>query len=205
MAESKCARGHLYDSSKHASCPYCNSQNVSVNFENPVSEIGVTEPLNGYGGAVGFQPDTINATQPLNPTVPVNVPEEIRGTVTIGGITVGPIEAVAGWLVCVEGRNKGKDYRLVARNNTVGRSSRNDVCISEDETISSENQLNINYDRRGNCFVVWTGAGIKNTNYLNGKAVYSETVLEPYDVLEVGKTKLIFVPFCGEKFQWAES
>ena len=28
--------------------------------------------------------------------------------------------------------------------------------------------------------------------------------MRAYDVIEVGKSKLVFLPLCGEKFQWTE-
>ena len=38
--------------------------------------------------------------------------------------------------------------------------------------------------------------------YLNGNAVYAPSVLNKYDEIELGKSKFLFVPFCGENFMW---
>jgi len=38
--------------------------------------------------------------------------------------------------------------------------------------------------------------------YLYGEDIDVPTQIKAYDVIEVGQTKLIFVPFCGENFKW---
>ena len=48
-------------------------------------------------------------------------------------------DPVVGWLVCVTGPNTGRDYRLFARINTIGRAEKNDVCLKGDNTISIKN------------------------------------------------------------------
>jgi hypothetical protein len=40
--------------------------------------------------------------------------------------------------------------------------------------------------------------------YVNGAAVYTPAELAPYDVIELGKSKFIFIPLCGENFEWQE-
>ena len=37
---------------------------------------------------------------------------------------------------------------------------------------------------------------------MNGEDVDVPTELKMYDVIELGQTKLVFIPFCGEKFHW---
>ena len=38
--------------------------------------------------------------------------------------------------------------------------------------------------------------------FLNEEEVDAPIELAPYDRIEIGNTQLLFVPFCGEKFQW---
>jgi hypothetical protein len=38
--------------------------------------------------------------------------------------------------------------------------------------------------------------------YKNGEEVVFSEPLEAYDVIELGRTKLLFVPLCGERFKW---
>jgi len=39
--------------------------------------------------------------------------------------------------------------------------------------------------------------------HLNDEEVDVPVELKPHDIIELGQTKLMFVPLCGEKFQWA--
>ena len=41
--------------------------------------------------------------------------------------------------------------------------------------------------------------------YLNDQAVYVPTELNPYDTIELGKSRFIFVPLCGENFEWTDA
>ena len=38
--------------------------------------------------------------------------------------------------------------------------------------------------------------------YLNGEAVYTPTQLQQYDVIEMGDSQFLFMPFCGDHFKW---
>lgn len=111
------------------------------------------------------------------------------------------LEPVVGWLVCIDGPTKGKDYHLWARINTIGRGEDMDVCLKEDPTISKENHARLAYDPKYNGFQLIPG---KNTNniYLNNKPIYSSVELAPYDAIEFGKSKMVFVPFCSDRFTW---
>ena len=62
------------------------------------------------------------------------------------------IEPVVGWLVCIEGADKGKDFSILAKNNSIGRGESMDICIKGDTTISRENQARIAYDEKNNAF-----------------------------------------------------
>ena len=111
------------------------------------------------------------------------------------------VDPVAGWIVCIEGTDKGKDFRILAKNNSIGRSEKMDICIKGDTTISRENHAKIAYDVKHNTFHL-IPADSTNSIYLNGEPVYVPTVLEANDVLEFGESKFMFVPFCSEKFTW---
>ena len=113
------------------------------------------------------------------------------------------IEPVVGWLVCVEGPDKGKDYRIWAKNNTIGRSEKMDICIKGDTTISRENHARLAYDEKHNKYHLIPAESTNNI-YLNDEPIYVPSVIEAYDVIEFGETKLIFVPLCNDKFTWRD-
>jgi hypothetical protein len=113
------------------------------------------------------------------------------------------IDPVVGWLVCTSGKDRGKDYRIHADNNYIGRNSGMDICISGDETISRENHAIISYDSREKLFYLAPGSGRAIIRH-NNKPALMATELNAYDNIELGNTKLLFIPFCGEKFDWLD-
>lgn len=114
------------------------------------------------------------------------------------------IEPVCGWLVCVEGARVGKDFQVKSGKNFIGRGDDMDIQILGDNGISRRNHTIIVYDPKKKNTVLLPGdaSGIA---YLNEEAVYVPTTLSPYDVIELGKSKFLFVPFCGEHFEWEDT
>ncbi len=111
------------------------------------------------------------------------------------------VPPVCGWLVCIEGARVGKDYKIKNGKNFVGRGDDMDIQILGDNEISRKNHTIIVYDAKKKNTVILPGdsAGI---TYLNQDAVYVPTELVPYDTIELGRSKFVFVPFCGEHFEW---
>ena len=190
MAIQECGNGHLYDTDQYASCPYCQGNGNRINFGS--SEIGKT---------VGVTPAAeVGATvEPSN-----YVKHQDRSDT---GKTVGvfqkkmSFEPVVGWLVCLEGSEKGKDYRIYGKNNTIGRSEKMDICIKGDPTISRENHARLAYDEKHNAFHL-IPAESTNPIYLNDEPVYVPVKLKAYDLIEFGDCKLLFISFCNEHFSW---
>ena len=190
MAIQECGNGHLYDTDQYASCPYCQGSVNRINFDS--SEVGKT---------VGLAPSAeVGAT-----VAPSSYTKQQDRSDT--GKTVGvfqkkmSFEPVVGWLVCFDGPEKGKDYRIYGRNNTIGRSEKMDICIQGDPTISRENHARLAYDQKHNAFHL-IPAESTNTIYLNDEPVYVPAKLKEYDVVEFGDCKLLFVPFCNDRFTW---
>ena len=200
MALIECANGHLYDDSQYASCPYCQGGINRVEF-------GVQD--SGIGKTVGFGMPAGNADAEIGATVAPAGYQAQRSGAEDTGKTVAvmqksmKIEPVTGWLVCVDGTNKGKDYRIEAKNNTIGRSEKMDICIKGDATISRENHARLAYDVKHNAFHL-IPAESTNSIYVNDEPVYVPTKLNAYDIIELGESKFLFVPFCGDKFNWAD-
>lgn len=114
------------------------------------------------------------------------------------------IDPVCGWLVCIEGARVGKDYKIKAGKNFIGRADDMDIQILGDNGVSKRNHAIIVYDPKKKNSVLLPGdsSGIA---YLNGEAAYMPTELSPYDVIELGKSKFLFVAFCGEHFEWEDN
>lgn len=184
MAIQECGNGHLYDTDQYASCPYCRGGGNRINF--------------GEGGTG----TTVAAGGELGKTVAATVTDKSDTGKTVGVFQKRmSFEPVVGWLVCVEGPEEGKDYRIYGRNNTIGRSEKMDICIKGDSTISRENHARLAYDEKHNAFHL-IPAESTNAIYLNDEPVYVPTKLEAYNVIEFGDCKLIFIPFCNDHFTW---
>lgn len=205
MAITECGRGHVYDSDQYAVCPYCNQGTMVIDFS----------------GDDGFKTVAPDGNFGVNRDFPFSTPD--NGVFADEGKTVSPFEMkkkkdeanktvavfeqkhsfdpVVGWLVCIDGPEKGKDYRLMARINTVGRSDKMDICIREDNTISKENHARVAYDPKHNLYLISPDKNINNI-YVNDQPIFNATKLSAYDVIELGASKFVFLPLCGDRFEW---
>jgi len=200
MNMQQCAGGgHFYDASIHKECPYCTTGNAGGAM--PL-DMGRTMPLAGGGGS-----SDIGKTMPLAANSGGDNRIQAQGGVSDAGRTVAVvkeelgIDPVVGWLISLDGNEKGRDYRIHTDNNYIGRGENMDICIRGDDTISRENHATVSYDSRENIFYFTPGDG-RSIVRLNDKGVFATTELNAYDILEIGKTKLIFLPLCGDKFEW---
>ena len=108
---------------------------------------------------------------------------------------------VCGWIVCVAGPRKGKDYKVREGKNFVGRADDMDIQILGDNKISRRNHCVIVYDVKQNNMVILPGDS-NGMVYLNEEAVYTPMPLKGFDMLELGDSKFLFIPFCGEHYRW---
>ena len=200
----QCANGHYYDADQFAECPHCGGQTAgagdigseaTVAFSEPaVIDNKRTEPITVKGGNRGAGRTDITG------------PDDMEKTVGIGNyfdvISNQKIEPVVGWLVCIKGDSMGKSYELKAGKNFIGRSAlENDIVLKGDQSISREKHAIIVYDPRSKCFLAQPGTS-RELFYVNDKAVLQITEIETRDVIAIGKTELVFIPFCGPDCSW---
>ena len=76
-----------------------------------------------------------------------------------------------------------------------------DVCILGDNTVSHSSHAIVVYDPRSNAYLAQPGSS-KELFYVNDKLVLNPVELKTMDLLNIGDTKLMFVPLCGEQFHW---
>jgi hypothetical protein len=192
----RCENGHFYDPAKHTTCPYCGVADIEIEATAPKNvKIGPPVPEEGVGR-------TRPAYQPP-PRAGAPETDEPTSAITPGGVRTDGVEIdpVCGWLVCIHGAEKGKDYRIRSENNTIGRSRDMNICISGDDSISRETHAIITFDPQTNSFYLRPG-GSRGLAHLNGRAVFEAAQLQPYDEILLGKTKLVFLPLCGDRFKW---
>ena len=115
--------------------------------------------------------------------------------------TSSAVRPVTGWLVCVEGAEKGKEFRLHSDMNYIGSSRSNDVVLASDPTVSRERHAMIAYDSRGKIFFFAPANGSSLVRQ-NGRPVLSTVELKKGDRIEIGEGVYVFVPLCGEDFEW---
>ena len=112
---------------------------------------------------------------------------------------------VTGWLVCICGEAKGKSYNIVSGLNYVGRRKDMDICIEGDISISRYRHAVVEYNEERKEFLLRLGES-KEKIYITRerqKRILEGTIkLEAYDVITLGRTELMFVPFCGDRFTW---
>lgn len=218
MEAIKCSRGHYYDKAL-GSCPVCAAEgnNAGPAFKSPFvtgsdvpDDIPATSPATG-----GFDiPDTIPASKPgFTPTDmgPIHdagpahwTPDSYEPTMPTSPIAgEESFDPIVGWLICIKGPNRGKDYRLHGGTNFIGRAKSMDVCIENDRSISNERHASVTYDERSRVFYIQKGE-VRNQTYLNGRALRSDADLVMYDRIEMGNTELMFVPLCSDQFNWQD-
>lgn len=225
----RCEKGHFYDASQNSTCPQCAAEaaggmggigptapiagGAGFGDSGPVAPIAPTEPVGGYGdGTVGPTAPVMN--QGFTPTDFAPASGNM-GSVNPGGVqsygSTQPVwpggtsgfNPVVGWLVCVDGPDKGTDYRIHTGYNYIGRAQHMDICILNDSHISHDKHASIAHDTETNIFFFAPVNG-RNIIRVNDKPVINSAELHPYDMLTIGTTKLCFVPFCCDKFSWVE-
>ena len=180
-----CGKGHFYNPEESSGCPYCG---VAVEIDEtrpykPGATVADPAPTRAEGAARGRR-----------------APAEGE-TVHVWQQRLGGIDPVVGWLVCTDGPDRGRDYRLHTERNFIGRAPKMDVAITGDPGISRDNHAVLSYNPKRHVFRLAPGDG-RGLVYLNDEEVLGPMELKPYDQIELGATRLLFVPFCGEHFTW---
>lgn len=220
-----CGKGHYYNPELYSTCPECAKENGGidylgvtepVDFSQYANNIGSTEPayFHGVGDIADIgktEPvscllDNVMKTSDFKDSFQNKAGSKVQDYgktmyVTPNGMGSIPFNPVVGWLVCIEGPAKGRDYQIHSHYNYIGRGQHMDICISGDECISTERAAVIAYDTEEKFFSFGPSMG-HNVVRVNGKMLMNAVVLNAFDELTIGKTKLLFVPLCGERFDW---
>lgn len=219
----RCAKcGGFYNSASTDSCPYCAGLGVyssggGTETAQPAKAAHAREEsaegsVNRASNTVLITPQNqaANVTTPVAPQAPAPAPAapatapavEAAPEAPVSNATrMGKFDPVVGWLVCVDGVLKGNSYILRSENNFIGRSAKMDIRLEGDDSISDDNHAFITYDTRDKVFYLTPGE-VRNIVRLNDKPVLQPAVLSDHDRIELGATKLLFIPLCNSEFDW---
>lgn len=116
----------------------------------------------------------------------------------------GELDPVVGWLVIVSGPGRGNARRLGYGQNSIGRDKGERISLDfGDASISRSKHAFVIYEPRKRQYFLRPGDG-SNLTYINGELLAEPKPLTPADTIEVGATKLKFVPLCGAEFDWED-
>lgn len=170
-----CDKGHYYDDGKFFQCPYC-----GVSFEFSQEEKGK---------------HIEDATVRL-----ADMKEDDDKTISYWKTEGNDRDYVTGWLICVDGPEKGRDYRLHYGFNRIGRSYQMDICIEEDMQITRDNHCSIVYDMKENEFSIMPSTG--TLTYLNNCMLMESKKINDGDQIRIGQSTLEFIAFCKGEKRW---
>jgi len=113
------------------------------------------------------------------------------------------MDPVTGWLVCIEGPSKGRDYKIRSQKNFLGRADGMDIQVLGDNSIAKKNHAAIVYNPKKRVTLLLPGDS-HGLVYYNSEAIFSPVELAPFDTMEIGSSKFLFVELCGNHFEWSE-
>lgn len=113
-------------------------------------------------------------------------------------------DPVVGWLVVIDGPGCGEVLSLGYGMNSIGRSDEDRVSLSfGDNEISRTRHAVLTYDPKKRLFYMQQGEG-RNLAYIDDEPVLQPTPIESGCNIEIGRTLLKFVAFCGPHFDWQD-
>ena len=213
MAVIKCDNcGKYYNDGQYSSCQSCGASAEGVGAQSSEETQILDDTSQVTGSTVGLGKYVCS-----EPSITSEQDLDDEATIALGGeeeeddpddqVTIAMVkkdsgmDPVCGWLVCTDGVDKGRDYRIKTERNFIGRGAKMDIMISGDDSVSRDNHASITFDPRTLKFTIATGDG-RGLVYLNQNVVETPKVLKAYDLVEIGETKLLFIPFSTEQYSW---
>lgn len=200
MKQYQCARLHLYnvpdgEAGETAACPVCAAEaeqaalprtrgiwtGVAADDDPDATVEPAYDPRDPRGLHGRLDPQAAQRAHAALPTV---------GVYAHLGVAQEP---VVGWLVCIAGPERGRDWRLVSGRNTLGRGEGMAVRLAADMSVSRERHAVISFEPRRRAFSLAPGEG-QALVYCNGEEVAVPRALAANDRIELGTSVLVFVP-----------
>ena len=113
------------------------------------------------------------------------------------------INPVVGWLAIIAGPGRGTVLPLSYGVNDIGRGTGAKVRLDFGDTaIALENQAAIIYTAGSRHFYLQSVAA---ETWINGQPASKSVELTSGDILQLGQTRLRFIPLCGTDFDWRDN
>lgn len=201
-----CPNNHYYDSDRYSECPYCKSNQQGVQpksngIRHKSSGIGETSPVDDSDHTNSLQSNNNNfargKTWGMYDFSSAKTKGMYGGNETQSGISA--YQRVVGWLVCTNGNDCGRDFRIHVDNNFVGRNDSCDIVI-KDPYVSAQH-FTVTYDPLNDIYIASMSGG-RAIVYINGQPLTSNHILQKGDKLKVGQTELVFIPLESSYVKW---
>jgi hypothetical protein len=171
MAVVKCGRGHFYDDAKYDKCPMCNKSEQSRDDD--------IKTMSFFSAPQSNTDD--------EKTIGINFKKN-------------KCDPVVGWLVCTDGPEKGRDYRIRSGRNFIGRDYSNDISLPDDPAINRKDAGYIIYEPHKNMFLAVNGESAVIT--VNGDLANTPMVITEDDDISIGAYRFALVAYCKGDKRW---
>jgi len=217
VADKRCENGHFIDESWDL-CPYCPAESgeEEIPVVRPARAVAPTEPAPPRAvTAVPQQPRrevAVSPVVPVSPAAPVAppvsplTPPPMERTVAVmkPAINGAAPDAqakryVVGWLVGLNGPNRGESFPVRMGRNVLGRDKRSDIVVTDDQASSHHADLVFRPEERR--FILMDHNSTNGT-YVNEMEIEPRKDLSGNDVIRIGSQKFLFTPLIGDGFYW---
>lgn len=106
-----------------------------------------------------------------------------------------------GWLVGLSGSGRGKIFPCKSGRNRIGRELQMDIALLEESSVDPVGHAQIIFEPKKRQFFIQAGSG-NGLSYLNHELVFTHEELHAYDRITLGEAEFLFLPLCGERFDW---
>ena len=160
----------------------------------PVAPVAPVTPTSDIGKTVALQPvvEIKSSTSDIGKTVALRMPEPEKKPAKT---------KPAAFMVCIAGDNAGDSFTVAEGRNYIASGKDADIKLDKDSTVSAECHAVVTYNPSENKFTLSAGTG-RGITYLNGGQVDVSAELKADDRIKVGKSELLFIPVCSDKFKW---
>ncbi len=204
MAQVQCRQGHFYDKARYSNCPFCPVPDLNTDPE-------PSRPKDARGPAEGAQPRSPSDAAPkagFGTHPKTRMVWARKSGATEGGDPER--DPVVGWLVAIQGPAQGRDFRIRWGNNRIGSDPSLEIFVSQDPEIHHRPHAFIVYSPVTNTYHLRPGderglVHVRDPRMHEEKweLVQAPIQLTPYEIIRLGGSQFMFVPLCGDDFEWA--